>query len=136
MNGEKMNNYYQIQYIQQNEFQAYKERLEDLKKTIQCAEKHAALTQKMRQALSSGDVNVCQNVLQNEIQKYRDFIIKSKNFFGVEIVDCSAEQSKANGLLYYQKQFHILSNIILGKIIYDAANESCLEKALEKVSER
>lgn len=131
-----MNNYYQIQYIQQNEFQAYKERLEALKKTIQCAEKHAALTQEMRQALNSGDVNVCQNVLQNEIQKYRDFIIKSKNFFGVEIVDCTAEQSKANGLLYYKKQFHILSNIILGKIIYDTANESCLEKALEKVSER
>lgn len=127
----EMNNYY-IQNIQQREFQAYKEKLEALKKTIECAEKYDELTYEMKQALISGDVNICHSVLQKEICKYRNFIVTNQIFLGIQIIECDAKQFKTSELYYYRKQFETLSNIIWWKIICDAARETFIEKVIEE----
>lgn len=130
-----MNNYYYIQNIQQRAFQSYKEKLEALKETIKCAEKHAELTHEMKQALISGDVNICHSVLQKEICKYKNFIVTNEIFLGIQIIECDAKQLKTSELYYYRIQFETLSNIIWWKIICDAAREKVIGKAIEKLLE-
>lgn len=127
-----MNNYYYIQNIQQREFQAYKEKLEALKKTIECAEKYDELTYEMKQALISGDVNICHSVLQKEICKYRNFIMANETFLGFKVTEYNTEQNKAHELLYYRQQFKIISYVILCKITCDAARETFIEKVIEE----
>lgn len=118
-------------YFEQNSADNSKKVIDAFMTTKENVDKYYELTREMHDAISSGNVEKCNSVLQKEVQKYKKFISNNRDFLGIVIIQCNNDE-KLNELQYYIHQFEIVAKIIIYYIIYSIINKKLSDCVIEE----